>query len=149
MNNINEGSNSLDKLTNKIKNINLNDDNNFNENKLFQKIKNNDINNTYLLIEYILNEFGTKEPCNRFDVGNSIEYAIGDYLRSFNYNIKNLPNSKRIDLLIDEIFKISIKYSSTGDITLHNSNSQINKDMHFTDLLLITTDDLYLIKVIL
>ena len=27
-------------------------------------------------IKYLLNEFGTKEPCNRFDVGNVIEFIL-------------------------------------------------------------------------
>ena len=33
-------------------------------------------------IEYLLEQFGTKEPCNRFDVGNSIEFIICDYIKT-------------------------------------------------------------------
>ena len=96
-------------------------------------------------IEYLLEQFGTKEPCNRFDVGNSIEFIIGDYIKSCGFKISELPNAKRFDIDIDNYKKLSIKYSSTGDITLHNSNSSINKDIDMKDTILLTPNKLYLI----
>tara|TARA_A100001015_G_C15043512_1_gene741616 strand:- start:918 stop:1709 length:792 start_codon:yes stop_codon:yes gene_type:complete len=96
-------------------------------------------------IKYLLLEFGTKEPCNRFDVGNSIEFIIGDLIESTGCDVDELPNAKRIDLCINNNYNISIKYSSVGDVTLHNSNSSVNTDTQMTDLLLLTTNKLYLI----
>ena len=61
-------------------------------------------------IEYLLQEFGTKEPCNRFDVGNCIEYILANFLRKNGFEIKELPNAKRVDLLIENYKKLSIKY---------------------------------------
>lgn len=97
-------------------------------------------------IEYLLHEFGTKKPCNRFNVGNSIENILCELLNKCGLNVKQLPNAKRIDLNIVRYGSLSIKYSSVGDITLHNSNSCINKDESMCDtLLLLTCDNIYLI----
>lgn len=96
-------------------------------------------------IKYLLTEFGTKECCNRFDVGNSIEFLIADMVRETGYDVIELPNARRIDMCINSNYKFSIKYSSVGDITLHNSNSQVNKDTKFNDLLLLTPKKLHLI----
>lgn len=96
-------------------------------------------------IEYLLNEFGTKEPCNRFDVGNCIEYILCELLNDCGLEVRSLPNARRIDLDIIKYGCLSIKYSSVGDITLHNSNSCINKDEKFTDTLLMTCNKIYLI----
>ena len=49
-------------------------------------------------IEYLLEQFGTKEPCNRFDVGNTIEYIIADYIRTCGFKVLELPNAKRVDI---------------------------------------------------
>jgi len=97
------------------------------------------------LIQYILLEFGTKQPCNRFDIGNSIEFELADIIKKCDLDVKELPNAKRIDICVNEHYKLSIKYSSTGNIKLHNSNNSSNKDMTMTDLLLLTSDNLYLI----
>ena len=104
-----------------------------------------DLNLIKSQIEYLLEQFGTKEPCNRFDVGNSIEFIIGDYIKSCGFKVVELPNAKRFDIEIYNYKKLSIKYSSTGDITLHNSNSSINKDNDMKDTILLTPDKLYLI----
>lgn len=90
-------------------------------------------------------EFGTKEPCNRFDVSNSIEFIISDYIRYCGFTVLEIPNAKRFDIDIGNYKKLSIKYSSTGDITLHNTNSSINKDVDMKDTILLTPDRLYLI----
>jgi hypothetical protein len=112
---------------------------------LWYNIYKSDKNKFIKQIRYLLIEFGTKEPCNRFDVGNTIEYIIGDLLKSIGYIITQLPNQRRIDIIIENKKKLSIKYSSIGNITLHNTNGAINKDMNFTDMLLLTLDKLYLI----
>lgn len=96
-------------------------------------------------IEYLLLEFGTKEPCNRFDIGNSIEYCLIDVIESTGLKLIALPNAKRFDISVCNYKKLSIKYSSCGDITLHNSNSCINKDLEMKDTILLTPDKLYLI----
>lgn len=99
-------------------------------------------------IRYILIEYGTKLPCNRFDVGNSIEFLIADQIRKCDFTVESLPNNKRIDLLICEIkLTLSIKYSSSGNIKLHNSNNCINNDTQFTDMLLQTPTHLYFITI--
>ena len=98
-------------------------------------------------IEYLLHQFGTKEPCNRFDVGNCIELIVGKMLVSIGFDIITLPNARRVDLSIMNYKQISIKYSSCGNITLHNSNSCINNDIVMTDTLIVTPDKLYLINV--
>jgi len=94
-------------------------------------------------IKYLLSQYGTRLPCNRFDVGNAIEFILKDLLHEF--NVCSTPNEKRTDLSFDQYKKLSVKYSSTGNITMHNSNSCENKDCKFTDLLLLTPTDLYLI----
>jgi hypothetical protein len=104
-----------------------------------------DINSLKNPIEYLLEQFGTKEHCNRFDVGNTIEFIIGDYIKYCGFKVLELPNAKRFDIDIDNYKKLSIKYSSTGDITLHNSNSSINKDIEMKDTILLTPEKLYLI----
>jgi hypothetical protein len=96
-------------------------------------------------IEYLLNEFGTKVYGNRFMVGYCIENIVEDHLESNGFLIQRLPNSERIDFIINNSLSLSLKYSSTGDITIHNSNSCINKDEKFTDVLLITIEKIYLI----
>jgi len=96
-------------------------------------------------INYLLNEFGTKELCNRFDVGNTIEFIIIDYLKLIGFNVNEYPNEKRIDLTINNDYNLSIKFSSIGEITLHNSNSCINKDETMSNLFVITLTKLYLI----
>jgi len=96
-------------------------------------------------VEYLLNEFGTREPCNRFDVGNSIEFIISDFLKKIGYEVIELPNAKRVDMYISNYGDLSIKYSSIGDITLHNSNGCVNKDEHMTDLLLLTKEHICLL----
>jgi hypothetical protein len=96
-------------------------------------------------LEYLLHEFGTSKPCNRFDVGNSIETYISEFIKIIGFKVTQLPNAKRVDLSIDNYKSLSIKYSSGSDITLHNSNSCINKDEKMNDVILLTPDKLYLI----
>lgn len=116
-----------------------------NDEILWNFIENIDKENYINKIKYILLEFGTKECCNRFDVGNSIEYIICEMMNSVGLNVEECPNAKRIDLILNKKYKLSVKYSSVGDITLHNSNSCANTDLNMTDLLLLTPTELYLI----
>ena len=74
-----------------------------------------------------------------------IEFLLGHMLKKAGANVMELPNEKRVDLCINSYYKISIKYSSSGDITLHNSNGSVNKDLVMTDFLLLTPKNLYLI----
>lgn len=112
---------------------------------LWNHIIKGDLNNLQRRTKHLLQVYGTSLPCNRFDVGNSIEFLLEDFIASLGFSVTKLPNAKRIDLCINDSFKLSIKYSSVGDITLHNSNSCINKDENMTDLMLLTPTHLYLI----
>ena len=96
-------------------------------------------------IEFLLHQYGTVLPCNRFDVGNCIEFAINRLIKMNNFQTLQLPNAKRVDIEILNYKKLSIKYSSCGDITLHNSNSTINTDLQMKDTLLLTGEKLYLL----
>ncbi len=98
-------------------------------------------------IKYVLSEFGTTNACNRFDVGNCIEFFIGDMLKNAGAVVRELPNAVRIDLQINNHYGVSIKYSGTrsGTVVLHNSNGHANDDVSMVDLLLLTKNELWLI----
>ena len=98
-------------------------------------------------IEYLMSEFGTGKPCNRFDVGNCIEFIINELICSSNFKTVEMPNAKRVDIDVENYKQLSIKYSSCGNITLHNSNGCINKDVVIHDTLLLTNDHLLLLSV--
>jgi len=114
------------------------------DNDFFEKLKNSkykidlDFEN---YVKYILKKFGNKPCCNRFTIGNCIEYTIADLIFKSNFTVNFLPNSIYD---IKNYKKLSIKYSSCGNIKLHNSNNQ-NTKSDFTDLLLITPQKIYLI----
>ena len=105
-----------------------------------------DLQNVGRFIQFILTEYGTSNRCNRFDIGNCIELELAQFIRSLGFAVDELPNAKRIDLYIHGYGELSIKYSSCGDIALHNSNSCINKDTNMVDLILITKEQIWLIK---
>lgn len=112
----------------------------------FNIFKSSDKNEMINILEFILKKYGTKLPCNRFDIGNSIEFALGEHLENkCGFKIEDIHNEKRYDIKIDNYKKLSIKYSSSGDITLHNSNSNINTDLEMKDTFLITLNHIYLI----
>ena len=102
------------------------------------KLKNQDKTEYRTLMVHLLEEYGTALHCNRFAIGNCHEYAIEDLVRATGLTVDNLSNAKRYDLNIKEFGRLSIKYSSTGDIKLHNSNNVSNKDMSMVDTLLVT-----------
>jgi hypothetical protein len=78
-------------------------------------------------------------------VGNCIEFFLINSMEKSGFEITEMSNAKRYDVSISKYNKLSIKYSSSGDITLHNSNSCINRDEEMKDTLLLTTNNLYLI----
>lgn len=92
-----------------------------------------------------MKEFGTKNSCNRFDVGNCIEFFLADLIKSAKIKVKNEPNALRTDLNIKNYGKVSVKYSSTGDIKIHNSLGE-NKDMIIHTTLVLKPKRMYLIS---
>jgi len=111
---------------------------------IFNKLKNTNFNQFEKFIKYLLIEYGTSLNVNRFDIGNSIEYSLSKHLQKNNFLTRDFHNSKKIDISIENK-EFSIKYSSCADIKLHNSNNCINKDCNFTDLLLLTPNNLWFI----
>lgn len=95
--------------------------------------------------KFMFEEFGTSLACNRFDVGNCVEYAFSDMLKENEcFQVENVPNAQRYDLNIHMYGYISIKYSSSGNIRLHNSLGD-NKDMHMKPTFVVTPVCIYLI----
>lgn len=96
--------------------------------------------------KFILKNYGTAIACNRFDVGNSIEFLFADTLRQYIPNdlIREEPNAKRVDIVVNNL-QISIKYSSSGNIKIHNSLGE-NKDKAMITTLLITPNKIYLLS---
>jgi hypothetical protein len=95
--------------------------------------------------KFLFEEFGTSLACNRFDVGNCVEYAFSDMLTANEcFQVENVPNAQRYDINIQMHGYISIKYSSSGNIRLHNSLGD-NKDMHMKPTFVITPNCIYLI----
>jgi hypothetical protein len=95
--------------------------------------------------KYLLMEFGTTNRCNRFDIGNCIEFFISDWIKSSDIKTENTPNALRTDICIKNYGNISIKYSSSGDIKLHNSLGK-NKDMNMVKTLIVTPNKMYFIS---
>jgi hypothetical protein len=115
------------------------------DNIFWEQIINSKLNNVKKMIEHLLSEFGTSQPCNRFDVGNTIEFILNDHIEDSGFKVNELPNAKRFDVDVKNYKKLSIKYSSGGEITLHNSNSCVNTDLEMKDTILLTPERLYLI----
>ena len=95
--------------------------------------------------KHFLSIYGTSIRGNRFVVGNLLEFQLSDYIEKSGVKVEKLPNAKRVDLKLNNRFDLSIKYSKSGPIKLHNSNNCINKDMHMTNLILLTPKNLWLI----
>jgi hypothetical protein len=113
--------------------------------QLTEKLKNQDKTEYKKLMLHILEDYGCALHCNRFAIGNCHEYAIEDIVRATGLTVQNLQDAVRVDLNIKEFGRISIKYSSTGDIKLHNSNNVANKDMSMVDTLLVTPTDWWIL----
>ena len=89
--------------------------------------------------EYFLREFGYSKPCNRFAGGNVNEYLVRDLLVEQGYQVEVLTNNARVDMKVVGVpSPISLKYSSGGDIKLHNSMNTLNKDVEMANSLLTT-----------
>lgn len=95
--------------------------------------------------ETAFKEFGTSLRSNRFAMGNCVEMFIADLLRNSGLNVEHSPNANRYDLEINGK-RISVKYSSSGNIKLHNSNNCINKDYRVMETLLVTSNEICLIS---
>ena len=118
----------------------------FTDNYFWEKIINSNLlTDVKPKIEHLLNEFGTLQRCNRFDVGNTIEFILNDHIVDSGFKVNELSNAKRYDVAVENYKKLSIKYSSVGPITLHNSNSCVNTDLEMKDTILLTPEKLYLI----
>lgn len=95
--------------------------------------------------KYLFSEYGTSLQCNRFDVGNCIEFAFSELLNNNDYAIKEVPNAKRIDIEITNYDDISIKYSSSGNIKIHNSLGR-NTDQTICKTIIITPKKIFMIS---
>jgi hypothetical protein len=111
---------------------------------LFQQ---QNIDDFQTICKFFFNTYGTEQPCNRFDVGNGIELAIAEMLQDGGvFQVDKLPNAKRYDLCIKDFGSISIKYSSSGNIRLHNSLGE-NKDHTMKDTLLVTPTEILFLHI--
>jgi hypothetical protein len=105
-----------------------------------------DVSQFQIFCKHILSVYGTSRACNRFDVGNCIEFSFADdMLRSIGFDVESLPNAVRYDIHVKGHGHLSIKYTSSGDITLHNSQG-MNKDMNIKDTMIITPSGMYLLE---
>jgi hypothetical protein len=99
-------------------------------------------------IKYILSTYGTSLRCNRFAIGTCIENHIGSVLNNNNIETKVNSNENRFDLDIKHYGKVSLKYSSSGNIRLHNSMG-CNKDIKVNKTLIITPNIIILLDPVL
>ena len=101
----------------------------------------------YARIDYLIHEFGSSKHENRPLFGNYVERVL---VNMWNESTKSdwqfihVPHCARIDVYIrnkktKESVPVSIKYSSSGNIRLHNS-MQNNKDMFVHNTIVITKD---------
>jgi len=91
----------------------------------------------HAVMTYLMTEFGTTLPCNRFSIGNCNEYAIADVIRTTPMEVTEKQNAVRIDMSVTGFRDFSIKYSGGGTVILHNSQGS-NKDTMMHDTLLVT-----------
>jgi hypothetical protein len=116
-----------------------------NDTEFFDIFRNSDLTEFKKITSYILTKYGAKVRSNRFMVGISLEYCSKMVLDESGLIVKSLPDAPRIDLDIVNYDPISVKFSSKGDIKLHNSLGA-NKDTSLRKTLLITLDTIYLIS---
>jgi len=98
------------------------------------------------VMQHLMMDYGTGLPCNRFAIGNCNEYAISDLIQESGIPCTVHTNAKRYDMHIPQIGTVSIKYSTTGDIKLHNSNNHTNTDMSMHDTLLVTDSEWWFLR---
>jgi len=118
----------------------------FNKDMIFwNKIKLINFKNFENDIKVLLLEYGTTLCCNRFNIGNIIEFKLADEINNY-YKVKDLSNEKRYDINIIKYEKISVKYSKIGNIKLINSLG-LNKDVKLCKTLILTPNRMYLISI--
>jgi hypothetical protein len=97
------------------------------------------------IIEIMLQQFGTALSCNRFGVGEVIEQATADYLKTCGIKADCVPSAKRIDIEVknvESLPSLSCKFVSCGkDVVLHNSQRKTNTDFTVSPTLLFLTTE--------
>jgi hypothetical protein len=109
-------------------------------------LKEADKSDYIMYMQYLMLTYGTSLHCNRFAIGNSHEYAIARLIRRTGLNVTETQNAARVDQSVEGLGKYSIKYSSGGDIKLHNSNNSSNHDMAIHDTLLVTPKEWWFLR---
>ena len=148
---IDDSNTTMENLTEQLNNLKVSDTQRDNEvNKMSDSyfwaiIRQSDMTNYRIRANFLLQKFGTSLACNRFDVGNCFEYNVRQLLTENGLKVEELPNAKRVDLRIENYDSLSVKYTSSGNIKLHNSLGQ-NHDMSLTKTLIITPQYMYLIS---
>ena len=93
---------------------------------------------TYVARTYhMLKKFGNALPCNRFAIGTVNELLVRDFISKIGWKVESNMQAKRIDMTVEGLDPFSIKYSSSGNIKLHNSLG-VNRDTTMVNTLLIT-----------
>lgn len=100
-------------------------------------------------VEYILNQFGTALSCNRFAIGECIEYAATDLLHEIGVCAEAVSSEKRIDIRIRNVAgltAISSKYVSTGShVILYNAQRTVATDMTLHPTILFLANEWWLL----
>ena len=86
-----EKDNLIEDLENKLMGLDMNEK--LTDRVLWDSIKNKNTNLYTNKIKYLLSEFGTSQPCNRFNVGNTIEFIMTEFL------IDKLNNKNEINII--------------------------------------------------
>jgi hypothetical protein len=106
------------------------------------------------VVEYILNKFGTALSCNRFAVGEVIEFATKDYMINLGVDAKCVPSATRIDMVcnIEGLDGISSKFVSSrgkdtkGHVVLHNAQRTTATDTTLHPTLLFLLDEWWFLE---
>ena len=99
------------------------------------------------IVRYILGNFPTSKPHNRFDVGGAIEICIVDLLREAcpGYVIENPDNAVLTDITINGR-PVSIKWSGgASNVILKNTLGNAAMTPEFPDLFLLKPKGLYIL----
>jgi hypothetical protein len=101
-------------------------------------------------VEYILNEFGTALSCNRFAIGECIEYAATDFFREIGVRADAVSSEKRVDILVrnvEGLTELSSKFVSTGKhVVIYNAQRTVATDMSLRPTLLFLMDEWWLLE---
>ena len=69
--------------------------------------------------------------------------AFSEFVTSMGNRVECASHAKRIDAKIDDVGEISLKYSSGGNVTLHNVRSGINADFHVHPTIVLRPNGMY------